>query len=218
MTAARDDRPGAGRGRLAIAALALLSLVAACGTSVTPSVPGGGACAVDVPRAPGTFPDLERLLPLGMIEASPTTLDSGANCTRASLGSYVGHGVGELRFAGATWDYGGGEATVVAVFATPAGQPTLEAAWVEEFYTAGAVAGRTIDDVTTTRPVMRGAGQVFRLEVINNLSLQTVVVWPAEPYVRVVIVATNVEPGASRADHDQRVETAVEVAAAVPVP
>jgi hypothetical protein len=191
--------------------------VAACGESASPSVPTGGACATDIPRAPRTFPDLEALLPLGMIEASPTTLDSGANCTRASLASYIGHGVGELRFAGATWDYGGGEATVVAIFTTPAGQPALEAAWVEEFYTAGAVAGRTIDDVKTTRPVMRGAGQVFRLEVINNLSLQTVVVWPAGPYVRVVIVATNVEPGAARADHDLRVETAVEVAAAAPV-
>ncbi|HUG30813.1 MAG TPA: hypothetical protein VMQ65_09920 [Candidatus Limnocylindria bacterium] len=201
----------------ALAALALVVLVAACGGSVNPSLPNGAGCATDI-RAPGAFPNLEALLPLGMIEASPTTVDSGANCSRASLGTYTGHGIGELRFAGATWDHGDGEGTVVAVFTTPqAGQPALEATWVEEFYTAGAVAGRTIDDVKTSRPVMRGAGQVFRLEAINNLSLQTVVIWPAGPYVRVVIVATNVEPNASRADHDQRVETAVEVAAAVPV-
>jgi hypothetical protein len=153
-----------------------------------------------------------------MVEASPTSVDSGANCIAASLGTYATHGIGELRFAGATWDYGNGEAAVVAVLATPSvGQPALEAGWVEEFYTAGALAGRTIDDVTTDRPVMHGAGQVFRLEVINNLSLQTVVIWPAEPYVRVVIVATNVAPNASRADHDQRVEIAVEVAAGTPI-
>lgn len=210
-------RPGAGAIARAVLVVSVIVVVVACGGSAIPGSSNGGSCAGDI-RAAGTFPDLEALLPRGMIEASPTTVDSGANCTRAALGSYTSHGIGELRFAGATWDYGDGEATVVAVFATPAaGQPALEATWVEEFYTAGAVAGRTIDDVRTTRPVMRGAGQVFRLEVINNLSLQTVVIWPAEPYVRVVIVATNVEPNASRADHDQRVEMAVEVAAAVPV-
>ena len=210
MTAARRPFPGV----LALA-LAIAALVSACGAEANPSSPAG-VCASNV-RAPGTFPDLEALLPRGMVEAAPTTVDSGANCTRAALGSYVAHGVGELRFAGATWDYGDGEATVVAVFTTPPGQPALQAAWVEEFYTAGAVAGRTIDDVVTTRPVMRGAGQVFRLEVINNLSLQTVVVWPAGSHVRVVIVATNVGPGAARADHDQRVEVAVEVAGGTPV-
>ena len=209
------------RPNLAIASLVLVA--AACGGPASTSSPNASAagaadCTADH-RAAGALPELEALLPLGMIERSPDSVDSGLNCTSAALGSYVGHGVRELRFAGATWDQGNGDATVAAILATrPVGQPALETAWVEEFYTAGAVAGRHTGDVKTSRPAMRGAGQVFRLEAINNLSLQTVVVWPAAPYTRVVIVATTVEPGASRAEHDQRVEIAVEVAAAVPVP
>lgn len=206
---------GSTRGAIALAALALVLVAGACGGSAGASVPIG-ACAADV-RAAGAFPELEQLLPRGMTEAAPTTVDSGANCTPASLGTYAARGLREIRFAGATWDHGDGEATVVAILTTPPGaQPALDVTWVEEFYTAGAVAGRTIDDVKTSRPVMRGAGQVFRLEAINNLSLQTVVIWPAGSYVRVVIVATNVAPNASRADHDRRVETAVEVAAGAP--
>jgi len=59
---------------------------------------------------------------------------------------------------------------------------------------------------------------VFRLETVNDLSLQTVVIWPAGQLVRVVIVATTIRPDASRAAHDERVAIAVEVAAGVPVP
>lgn len=154
-----------------------------------------------------------------MIEAAPQTVDSGASCTTESLGYYATEGIKELQFAGATWDYGNGDATVVAVlYARPVGQPALDVAWVEEFYTQGALAGRSIDNIDVDRPEMRGAGTVFRLEAINNLSLQTVVVWPAGQHVRVVIVATTVEPEASREAHDQRVEVAVEVAAGVPIP
>jgi len=151
-----------------------------------------------------------------MIELSPTTLDSGWNCSRAALGSYVAHGVTKLAFAGATWDYGAGNATVAAILALDSGP--LEVAWVEEFYTAGAVAARHTKDVKTDRPRYEGAGQVFRLETINDLSLQTVVIWPSAPYVHVVIVATEVSPDADRTDHDERLRVAVEVTAAVPTP
>ena len=198
-----------------IALVVVVALAAAGRRAEEAGNAGSSACPADV-RAPRVFPDLEALLPLGMIERSPDSVDSGANCTLTSLGSYSSHGITELRFAGATWDYGGGDATVVAILASPG--PALEAGWVEEFYTIGAVNGRHIDEVTTTRPAMAGAGNVFRLEVINDLSLQTVVIWPAGQYVRVVIVATNVAPNASRDEHNRRVETAVEVAAAVPVP
>ena len=196
----------------------LLAALAGCAPSTTSSPgPAALACPADV-RAPGTYPALEALLPRGMIEAAPNTVDSGVSCSNEALGLYRAQGIDQLRFAGATWDYGNGDATVVAVlFAPPGDQPALQVAWVEEFYTQGALAGRTIDNIDVERPVMRGAGKVFRLEAINNLSLQTVVVWPAGPYVRVVIVATTVEPGASRADHDQRVEVAVEVAAGTAV-
>lgn len=205
-------------GRPAILLLALLlpGLAAACGSAVTPTPTAlGGACLADT-RAPGRFPDLEALLPRGMIERSPDSVDSGANCTAASLGSYASHGIGELRFAGATWDYGNGDATVAAVVQTGSIGPPLEVAWVEEFYTVGAVNGRHTGEVKTSRPTMGGAGQVFRLETVNDLSLQTVVIWPAGQIVRIVIVATTIGPDASRDAHDQRVEVAVEVAAGAP--
>lgn len=193
--------------------LGLALALAGCQTSVSPAP--AGACQADI-RAAGTLPDLEALLPRGMIEAAPTTVDSGLNCTNEALGSYRQHGIREIRFAGATWDYGDGNATVVAVVTSlPVGQPLLEAAWVEEFYLAGALSGRQ-KDIETSRPNVPGVGTVFRIEALNNLSLQTVVVWPAETYVHVVIVATEVGPDANRADHDERVRIAVEVANATP--
>jgi hypothetical protein len=210
----RERRPG--RLGVALAVACLASLLAACGAQPSPSTLGA-ACVTDL-RAPGTFPELEGLLPRGMIERSPDALDSGANCTKASLGTYAAHGVSELRFAGATWDYGNGDATVVAILESDPAGVALQTPWVEEFYTAGAVNGRHTGEVKTTRPTMPGAGPVFRLETVNDLSLQTVVVWPAGRLVRVVIVATTIDPDASRAAHDQRVEMAVEVAAGAPLP
>ena len=60
---------------------------------------------------------------------------------------------------------------------------------------------------------MLGAGQVFRIDALNDLSLQTVVVWQGGAQFHVVIVATTVDPSASRAVHDERVAIAVDVAA-----
>jgi hypothetical protein len=194
----------------------LVSIAAAgCGALGTTASPNPACPAGDV-RGPGTLPKLESLLPQGMIERSPDTVDSGWICSATPLGTYVAHGVTKLDFAGATWDQANGNGIVTALLALDSG--ALDATWVEEFYTAGAVAGKHTGAVKTDRPTYQGAGQVFRLETINDLSLQTVVIWPAAPYVHVVIVATEVSPDAVRADHDQQVETAVEVAAAVPVP
>lgn len=194
---------------LALAALLVGGCSFAPGASTNPDCPNG-----DV-RAAGSIPKLEALLPRGMIERSPDTLDSGTNCTRAALGTYAARGITKLQFAGATWNQGDGNGTVVAILAVDGA--ALDSMFVEEFYTAGAVAARRTGEVVTDRPTMRGPGVVFRLETINDLSLQTVVIWPAAPYVHVVIVATKVSPDASRADHDARLEMAVEVAAGIPV-
>ena len=103
-------------------------------------------------------------------------MDSGANCSAGALATYTTHGIRELRFAGATWDGSNGDGTVIALMSTqtPA-QPALQVAWVEEFYTAGAQNATHTENIATTRPSMPGAGLVFRLEALNNLSLQTVV-------------------------------------------
>jgi hypothetical protein len=172
---------------------------------------------VDV-KAAGTYPELEALLPHALAGKAPDLVDSGENCSAGALGTYASHGVSQVRFAGATWQGSNGDGAVIAVMARPAGQPSLSVAWVEEFYTAGAQNATHTENITTTRPAMPGAGIVFRLETLNNLSLQTVVVWPDGADVWVVIVATTVDPNASRALHDQRVEAAVAAAAAMPAP
>jgi hypothetical protein len=210
-----ERRPVAERRRGAVLVLGLLlSIVAAACGALGPGATPNPACPTGDTRAAKALPELERLLPLGMIERSPTTLDSGWNCAEAALGTFVAHGVSKLNFAGATWDDGNGNGTVSAILALDTG--ALDAAWVEEFYTAGAVAGRHTGEVKTDRPTYVGAGKVFRLETINDLSLQTIVIWPAGRFVRVVLVATAVSPDAVRADHDQRVQIAVEVSAAAP--
>lgn len=200
----------------AIVALGLLASLALAGCGALGTASPDPACPNGDVRATGTFPDLEALLPTAIVMRAPDKVDSGYNCTPRALGTYTSHGLEKLRFAGATWDQGNGNGTVVAILAANSG--SLDPTWVEEFYTAGAVAGRQTGNVKTNRPTMAGAGVVFRLETVNDLSLQTVVIWPSGPYVRVVIAATTVAPDASRADHDQRVAIAVEVAAAVPVP
>lgn len=210
MRSASRRRPAAA---LALGLLVGIALSACGGIGQAPTA--NPACPAGDVRAARALPQLEALLPPGMIERSPDTVDSGWNCSATALGSYVVHGVTKLDFAGATWDQRNGNAMVVAILGLDSGP--LDPAWVEEFYTAGAVAGKHTGDVKTDRPTYLGAGQVFRLETINDLSLQTVVVWPATPYVHVVIVATQVSPDAVRADHDERVRIGVEVAAAVPV-
>ena len=203
----------------ALAMLALLPLLAAACESPTASIPAAFVCEPDLDvRAAGAVPALEALLPRGMIERAPDTVDSGWNCTESSLGTYWTHDVRQLWFAGATWNYGGGDATVAAILRTPPSEAALQTSWVEEFYATGAARSTKTENIEVTRPTLTGAGAVYHLQTLNDLSLQTVVVWPAGAFVHVVIVATQVQPGASREEHDQRVATAVEVAAAVPVP
>lgn len=210
-------RPVNRRRTTAILALGLLLAIVALGCeALGPAATPDPACPAGDVRAAGTLPQLEAMLPRGLIERSPDTVDSGWICSASALGTYAAHGVAKLDFAGATWDQGNGDGVVAAILGLDSGK--LEVSWVEEFYTAGAIAGKHTGDVKTDRPTYEGAGQVFRLETINDLSLQTVVIWPGGSNVHLVIVATQVGPDAVRANHDELVRTAVEVAAAVPVP
>lgn len=160
----------------------------------------------------GGFPELEALVPRSLEGRAPDTVNSGRSCSDKALGRLTSHGIRELRYAGATWNQGRSDATVIAVLTTPPDQPPAQQAWIEEFYTAGAVAGTKTDNVTTTRPTMEPVGQVFRIDALNDLSLQTVVTWSGDDGVaHVVIVASEVSPTASRADHDARVAAAVAI-------
>ena len=196
---------------------ALVSLVlAGCGAFGGPTFAPTGACVVDG-RQPGAYPELEALVPKAISGRPSTSVDSGRDCTSTSLGSIANHGVTELRFAGATWDEGGGNGVSIAILGLPDLKP-LPIAWVEEFYLLGAENGKHTDNIEDSRPTYPGVGTVYRVDALNDLSLQTVIVWPDAPYARVVIVATQVDPNASRQVHDARVAEAVGAAALVPHP
>ena len=202
----------AGALRLTLAIAAALAL-AGCAPEQLAANPLG-PCGDDA-RASGGYVELEALLPQTLAPGAqaPDRVDSGRSCSDVALGTLKGHGITELRFAGATWNETDSEGTVVAVLATPQGVPMLEEAWVEEFYEAGARAGKKTDNIETSRPTIDLAGEVFRVDALNDLSLQSVVVWESAGLIHVVIVASDVTPGASPATHDQRV--AFGVAAAV---
>jgi hypothetical protein len=200
------------RGHVAVALAALAMLATACSPAAGSFSPSG-PCDVDG-RAPGSYPALEALLPKLLEGMAPTTVDSGRSCSATALGTLVAHDVMELRFAGATWDRGHGSGTSLAVLGLPAGR--LPVAWVEEFYEVGARLAKKTDNVAATRPTFEVVGPVFRLDTLNDLSLQTVVVWADGPDARVVIVASPVNPDASRAAHDVSVAAAVAAAAGAP--
>jgi hypothetical protein len=187
----------------------------ACGSSAASFDPTS-SCTTDG-RAAGAYPELEMELPRDIGGTGPTTVDSGRSCSTAALSTYGSHEISELRYAGATWDEGGGNATVIAIMATPASQPILRQEWVEEFYRAGALASTKTEDISSTRPTIDGT-VVYRLETLNDLSLQTLLVWSENGMggIHVVIVATQVEPNASRNQHDSRVEEALTASKSVP--
>jgi hypothetical protein len=198
------------RGRLVLAAfcLGVLATVAACNQASTFSP--YGPCLADG-RAPGTYPALETTIPTSLEGRPADSVNSGRNCTQAALGTLASHGVTDLRFAGATWADGNDAGTSIALLALPTG--TLPVAWAEEFYELGARNANKTDHVTTSRPTFDGVGAVFRVDALNDLSFQSVIVWQDGPIVRVVLVATAVDPGASMTAHVARFVAAVAAAA-----
>lgn len=199
-------------GRLLIIAVATL-VVAACSTGPSPSFDPGGPCGIDG-RVAGAYPDLEALLPSTFESTPPGTVDSGRHCSEAALGSLIVHDVTSVQFAGAVWDLGSGSGISSAIFRLPTGN--LPADWISEFYEIGARTAKRTENIATSRPSMTGIGSVFRLDTLNSLSLQSVLVWQDGPVVRVVLVATSVGPGATRAAHDSLVDRAVEATVAAP--
>lgn len=197
------------RVRPIVAAIAMAMLLAGCG-ALGPTFAPTGECVVDG-RAPGAYPQLETLVPRSINDRPSTSLDSGRNCSSDALGTLASHGVHEVRFAGATWDESNGNGVSIAVLALPDG--AFPVAWAEEFYLVGAQNGKHTGNIDTSRPTYAGVGPTFRLDTLNDLSFQTVVVWADGDLVRVVIVATQVGPNASRSVHDARVTEAVGAAA-----
>ncbi len=196
--------------QLLVAAAVLITLSGCAGSATTfdPTVP----CRVDG-RVAGAYPDLEAMVPTTFEGKGPSSLDSGRHCSEAALGSLIVHGVSEVEYAGATWDIGSGTGVSSAIFRLPGGE--LPATWIAEFYDIGARTAKRTENIATSSPTIERAGVVYRLDTLNNLSLQTVIVWGDGPYVRVVLVATSVDPSASRAAHDDLVARTVAATTAV---
>jgi len=187
--------------------------VVACGGSAASFQPDG-PCVADGRRA-GAYPELEARLPQDLAGDRPTTVDSGRSCTAVALGALASHGLAEIRFAGATWNLGAGAGVTSVVFAE-AGGSDLPAEWVAEFYELGATNAKRTDNIETSRPTFDGVGETWRLDTLNNLSLQTIVTWQDADLVRAVLVATAVAPAATREAHDELVDAAVRASAGLP--
>ena len=189
--------------RRALFGLVLVAILAsACaGARFDPS----GPCTADG-RAPGAYPELERLIPATFDAAAPTVLDSGRNCSATALGSLASHQVGELRFAGGQWHLGERSGVTMAVLSSPTG---LDAGWVGEFYETSARLAKHTENVSAG--TMRiGSVDAFRVETLNDqTSFQTVIVWAGTAAIDVVIVASDVNEVGSRAAHDAIVGRAV---------
>ena len=191
--------------------MALVMITAACGGSVASFSPTG-TCGADG-KVPGAYPALEARLPKDFSGQPPTTVDSGRHCSTEALGSLITHHAAGIEFAGATWDLGGGTGVTSALFSLPGAD--LPADWIAEFYEIGARTAKRTGNITTSRPVFDGTGATWRLDTLNDLSLQSVVTWQEGAIVRVVLVATTVSPSASRSAHDDLVTKAVVATVAV---
>jgi hypothetical protein len=166
---------GVVRRHASLAASLLIALsAAACGgsepySSFDPAAP----CTTDG-RFPGAYPALEARLPPTFLARPPDTVDSGRNCSAAELGTLAGHGIREVRFAGASWFLSGNAGLTLAMFTGDG----LTAEWLGEWYEATARAARNTRQIDPTRPTVGGT-QAYRLDTMNGESVQTIIDWAA---------------------------------------
>ncbi len=171
--------------RAGLLLLAATLIVAACTSATTASFDPIGPCSGDG-RAPGSYPDLEALVPRTFYDKGPDTVDSGRNCTTANLGSLASRGITEVRFAGGTWTFGAERAAVLAVFRADG----LDASAIAAFYADSAAAnGRTSITGRSTPTIAGRAG--YRLDTETSTRLQTVVVWPGTGGVVDVVITSD---------------------------
>jgi hypothetical protein len=162
--------------RTAAAILAFAVVLGACGSSIpVVSFDPASACTSDG-RQPGAYPELEAMLPSAYQGKAPDNVDSGRNCTPASLGALVDAGIDGVRFAGATWGLGGSTGLTFAVF-EGAG---LDAEAMREFYARSASTDRHTEKLSSS-DITVGGVTGRRLDVLaSNGAGHTIVAWPAD--------------------------------------
>lgn len=176
--------------RLTLATPMLVLAIAACGTAAIPetSFDPTSPCTTDG-RFAGAYPDLEALLPTTFEGTAPATVDSGRNCTPASLGTLASTVSGGVRFAGATWPTGGTSGLTIAVFEGDG----LDPATLLSFYEDGAQKARRTEKLVTSDATV-GTTPARRLDVLGSDGTgQTIVTWPgAQPGQVNVLLAADV--------------------------
>lgn len=187
-----------------VAAVALSVLAAGCGGSFDPT----GACSGDG-KVPGAYPELEALVPTAYQGTTAPHRDSGRTCTAEGLGTLATHGVKELRFAGGTWSLGAQSGLTLATFTSVDG-PELEPLWLAEFYETTARSGKNVETVDASDVDVFGDGTGRRIDVLNNESYQSVIVWKHDGHVVAALVANFIREIQSKEAHDKVVRTAIE--------
>jgi len=166
--------------------LGAVLIAAGCATGAGASFDANRPCTVDG-KAPGSYPDLEAMVPRQYRGAAPETLDSGRDCSAASLGSLASKGIKEMRYAGGTWTFGAERALVIAVFRADG----LDADELANFYADGASANSRTTITGEAKPTVAGRPG-YRLDTTTSERTQTVVTWPsAQPNVVNVVISND---------------------------
>jgi hypothetical protein len=185
-----------------LAAVALV--LGACQASFDPN----GPCKADG-SAPGAYPDLEALVPKTFRGAAPGQLDSGRTCSTDGLGTLKGHGIDEMRFAGATWNTGNDSGLSLATFRS-ASPTALRPEWIAEFYETGANNGKNVDSVDTGAYDVAPGVTGRKIDVLNGESYQSVVVWQRNDRIEVALVADFIREIQTKEAHERVVREAVD--------
>jgi len=178
----------------------------ACASTTSASFDPAAACTADT-RVAGAYPALEARVPTSFDGRGPDRLDSGRNCTADNLGTLKDAGVSEVRFAGGLWQMGAESAATLAVFQGDG----LSAAKLGEFYATGAAAGRKTQDIQSRPETVQGRDG-WRIDLVNDDQLQTVVAWPSADgsVIQVVLVGTAArDVGGDPDAHDGIVDRAI---------
>ena len=185
---------------------AILGALFVVGGCASPTFDPSSPCTADG-RAAGAYPSLEALVPRELSGTPPTRVDSGRNCTPASLSSLAAHGVKELRFAGATWETGTSSGVSIAVFEAPG----LRADWVHEFFAAGAESARDAETVDSSKVTVDDV-PAYRVDALNGESFQSVLDWENDGAIHVGLVASFVREIQTKDRHEQIVDAALDAA------
>lgn len=182
--------------------------LAGCAQAFDPT----GPCTSDGSAA-GAYPDLEASVPSTYQGAKPGQLDSGRACSSQGLGTFAGHGVKELRFAGGTWMTGTDSGISLAVF-TDANGPALEPEWVAEFFETGArTTGKNVTSIDTTDYAVTPSIDGRRIDVLNGESYQSIVIWEKNGKIAVALIGNFIREIGTKDAHDKVVRAAVDTLA-----